>query len=367
MPPLDWRAKSSARSKRSSPSSTESPGEPDEPDPPKPPTEDPTAAWLMTMVKTMREQGARAAQAIGVSPSTLRRWRARDASGEPVSRRRGGRRKPVTVETSTAVRSLVRTLHGLVGASSLSHSVAGVSRRQAQEIKQHELRAMEQERRDGCSHVEVTEPGIMRGFDAMHMTVNDQRRFLLVAADASVPYRTSAAIASTYDGTSVAAALADDFGRHGAPLVCRLDRASCHQTAEVVSVLAAFGVLALHGPPHHPCFYGQLERQNREHRAWLAGAEYADEDHLADVRDQMLHALNAKWARRTLCWRTSASVWEARRPVSDNRVELREEVEARAAHLRTEHVEATLAWRLAIERALVRRGHLTINTAADAT
>lgn len=28
-----------------------------------------------------------------------------------------------------------------------------------------------------------------------------------------------------------------------------------------------YAVLVLHGPPHHPRFYGQLERQNREHRA----------------------------------------------------------------------------------------------------
>src|SRR5262249_20196448 len=56
----------------------------------------------------------------------------------------------------------------------------------------------------------------------------------------------------------------------GAPLVCRLDRARQHHTAAVLAALRRHGVLILHGPPHCPRYYGPLERQNREHRQWLA-------------------------------------------------------------------------------------------------
>ena len=72
-----------------------------------------------------------------------------------------------------------------------------------------------------------------------------------------------------YVAESVAAALELDIVNHGAPVAYRLDRARCHDTPVVRQVLDRQSILALHGPAHHPGYYGQLERQNREHRAWL--------------------------------------------------------------------------------------------------
>ena len=68
----------------------------------------------------------------------------------------------------------------------------------------------------------------------------------------------------------MARALQAYLERNGAPLVYRLDRAMAHDAAAARAVLDAHQVLVLHGPPRDPCYYGQLERQNREHRAWLA-------------------------------------------------------------------------------------------------
>lgn len=51
----------------------------------------------------------------------------------------------------------VRSTHGLVGAKSLSHGIAGVSRRAAADIKAQTLTAMERERRarrPGVPHYE---------------------------------------------------------------------------------------------------------------------------------------------------------------------------------------------------------------------
>jgi len=50
----------------------------------------------------------------------------------------------------------------------------------------------------------------------------------------------------------------------------RMDRASSHDTFAVHEVLREHEVLLLHGPPRYPQYYGQHERQNREHQAWLA-------------------------------------------------------------------------------------------------
>lgn len=72
---------------------------------------------------------ATAARALGVEAKTVRRWIERLANGEPLLRRRGGVRKPGPPAGQARVRELVRTLHGLIGAEALAHSVAGVSRR----------------------------------------------------------------------------------------------------------------------------------------------------------------------------------------------------------------------------------------------
>lgn len=113
----------------------------------------------------------------------------------------------------------------------------------------------------------VVAPGIIRGFDAMHVASADGKTYWLVAADAAIPYRTSIATVPVYDAEHVIAALAADFERHGPPHVLRLDRIACQRTPEVHELLIRYQVLALHGPPRHPYYYGQLERQNREHRA----------------------------------------------------------------------------------------------------
>ena len=84
------------------------------------------------------------------------------------------------------VREIVRATHGLVGAQSLSKR-CGIPRRAAAAIKKRELRELEYERKARCGTVSVLAPGIVRGFDAMHVACVEGKRFWLVAADATVP------------------------------------------------------------------------------------------------------------------------------------------------------------------------------------
>ena len=102
--------------------------------------------------------------------------------------------------------------------------------------------------------------------------------FALNAADACVPYRTSCAHVGAYDAEHVARVLDADFRQHGAPLVLRDDCARCHTAPAVMSVLDAHGVALLQGPPYYAPYYGQLERQNREHRDWLAWLKHTSDD-----------------------------------------------------------------------------------------
>lgn len=331
-------------------------GEGDEPDP---------AQEIVMRVEAERELRAAglpvalSCAVVGASPATMRRWRRRSLG--PVERPAGDAGR-LRADVRAAVEALVRALKGLIGADAIRRAVPGVSRRQAAAVKHETLAAMERERKADLDRVVVTTPGIVRGFDAMHVATEEGDRYALVAGDAAVPYRTTAAAVERYDGRSVAEVLERDFAEHGAPLVLRADRARCHTVPDVLDVLREHSVLLLQGPPRHPGYYGQLERQNREHRAWLAMSgrlEAADLDRLCE---EMLLALNAAWPRRSLTWRTSEEAWQSRPGIEVDRAALSEEVQDRAARIRRQAegraAVAAMAERLAIESALTKLGYL---------
>lgn len=316
-------------------------------------------------VSEMREAGLPerlAAAIVGASVATLRRWRRRLVEARPRQRPE----HPVPEALREPTEKLLRDLRGLIGAEALRHAVPGISRRQAAAVKRDTLAAMERERVAQARRVEITVPGVVRGFDAMHVTTTAGVRYPLIAGDAAVPYRTSVHVAERYDARAVRAALERDFAAHGAPLVLRLDRWRAHDAPEVADWLKQHGVLVLHGPPHHPRYYGQLERQNREHRAWLDAGPAIRPEELDQACLAMIGALNCEWPRHTLTWRTSAQAWAARPGIDEDRDALRDEVQDRAARIRRQAggcgATAAMAERLAIEAALINRGYLRLET-----
>lgn len=347
LPPSSSRA-SSARSKK----------------PPKPPKNDdePERATLssilrpiLTRLETTCDGVARAARAIGIDRKTLRRWLERLSLGEPLFKRRGGTMKPGTPEQEMRVREHVTSLRGMVGAESLARSVTGVSRRRAALLKCVVNTEQERARKQKCARVQITTPGVIRGFDAMHLT----HGYALVATDACVPMRTTVCKVEVYDAANVAAVLDQDFCEHGAPLVLREDRARCHTSPRVMSVLERHRVVLLQGPPYHAQYYGQLERQNLEHRRywdWPGDTGLVDDDALAEMKT----ALNALWRRPTLGWCTASELWNARPNLDEDRDAFRYDVHQRAARLRAHNVDDQLAMRLAIEQALTAKGYLRV-------
>ena len=307
-------------------------------------------------VKIMREQGAPAklcAAALAVSLSTIRR--------SMIIAPALTKATPVPNPTACQrVRSVVRATHGLVGAANLGR-MAGLPRRTCAAIKRRELRELELERKARCATVTIAAPGIIRGFDAMHVASTDGKAYWLVAADAAVPYRTSIVTVTDYDAEHVIAALQADFETYGPPLILRLDRIACQRTEEVLAMLARYEVLPLHGPPRHPYYYGQLERQNREHREWYAMLGAVTPAELSAAGEAMRTSLNALWSRPTLDGWTAEQAWRARKPIQIDRQELRRDVERCAFGLVTSGVERLRAQRIATERALIERELLTIN------
>jgi hypothetical protein len=267
----------------------------------------------------------------------------------------------VPPQAAAHVQHIVRRLHGQVGAESLRRS-AGISRRQAARLKAETLTRMERERKAALTHVIVTAPGLLRGMDAMYFHCAEGLLYALFCADGAVPYRTSVTTGDRYDAELVAATLRADIEKHGAPLVYRFDRAAVHDAPAARAVLDEHQVLVLHGPPYYPRFYGQHERQNREHRAWADTLRRLSREDVDGCLAQMLEGVNELWKRRTLGWNTAAQVWSQRPRLVIDRRALREEVMERTARiaraLECRGKPADLAERLAIERTLELRGYL---------
>jgi len=208
-----------------------------------------------------------AAALVGVSAATARRWRACIRGHQVLCGKRGpGGPRELSEAKCNELAVVVRDLRGLCGARALACS-AGVSRRQAARVKREVMTELERERIAGCSRVLVHEPGVLRNLDQLYIGRRPAQQVALIASDAAVPYRTSARLVPCYSASEVARVLVEDFERHGPPLAMRMDRASQHDAGPVRELLRKHEVLMLHGPARYPQYYGQHERQNREHQA----------------------------------------------------------------------------------------------------
>src|SRR6266852_2496095 len=226
---------------------------------------------------------ALAAALVGVSAATARRWRACLRGDGVLCRSRGpGPGRDLSDGKRARLTEAVQELRGLCGASALARAV-GVSRRQAARVKSEVMTQLERERIGGCARVLVPEPDVLRSLDQLYIGQRPAQRIALVASDAAVPYRTSARLLPSYTAGEVARLLAEDSERHGPPLAMRMDRAWQHDAAPVRELLDKHEVLMLHGPARYPQYYSQHERQNREHRAWLAHSEGVDDAELQEM------------------------------------------------------------------------------------
>ena len=356
---LHGRIRPSARAVRPKKKAKGAPGEnkPDEPDAKR--------REILQRVLAMRRLGLEAklaARVAGVHEATLRRWRVREAHGEPLVRRAHPRVCAPPAQAAERASELVRSLKGQVGAEALRQSVPGLSRRQAAWVKDETLTAMERERKGALTRIRITTPQVVRGFDGMHLKASGTSLHALFSADAAVPYRTSVTVGPRYDAKLVEQALSLDIRLNGAPLVYRMDRARCHDAPALRELLASHKILVLHGPPRCPRFYGQLERQNREHRAWDEEIALLEPQEIQARLEEMLEAVNKLWRRRTLSWQSAYEAWSARPDLKIDRRALHEEVSERAARIarQLEHrgKPADLAERFAIEQALESRRYL---------
>ena len=152
----------------------------------------------------------------------------------------------------------------MAGGETLSKRIPEVSRRQAQAIRANMARRKERERKRAALRLTVHLPGVLRGFDALHLV---QRKSLaLVAQDRCTRLFTSLTESKSYATANVIDALKRDWKRAGPPWAVVLDNASSHRTEPVAELACEYGVQLVFSPPRYPGFNGGLERGNRDYR-----------------------------------------------------------------------------------------------------
>ena len=358
----DWaRGKIGARARRAKPQKTKAPtNDPEEPD-------GGIARVIWREACRQVSQGAtwmEAARMLGCSSATLRRWKHRAECDCLLRQRPGpGSRALPSPQQQCLADDLVRALDGQIGAAALSKSIQGLSRREASKLKQRTLATMESERKASASRIIVTKPDVIRGFDPVFAEAAEGRRYLMPVADAAVPKRTTVDVKERYDADAVYEVLKKDIEEHGPPLVYRMDRARQHDHPKVRALLDAHGVLVLHGPPHYPQYYGQLERQNREHRVVLDAMGPVTTSLMTELSRAKIHAIDSRWPRRALGWRTAHQIWQTRTALQVDRQALRQDVQRMTEKIQSKQgcrgFPADMAERLAIEAALTKRGLLS--------
>jgi hypothetical protein len=127
-------------------------------------------------------------------------------------------------------------------------------------------------------------------------------------------------------------------------------------------------VLPLCGPARYPCFYGQMERMNLEHREWMSLGPELTYGNIGKELNEMCRVLNTVTIRPILEYRSAAAVWADRVSPSIDRRELLSEVydvaTDRYEELGQGKGNELNAWRYAAESALTRRGLMSIETGA---
>jgi hypothetical protein len=333
----DWaRGKIGARARRAKAQKTRTPtNDPEEPD-------GGVARVIWEEACRQVSQGAKwmeAARMLGRSSATLRRWKHRAQRHCLLRQRPGpGSQALPSPQQQCLADDLVRALDGQIGAAALSKGVPGLSRRDASRLKQQTLTRMEAERKTSACHVIVMKPDVIRGFDPVFAEAAEGRRYLMPVADAAVPKRTTVDVKERYDAEAVYEVLKKDIEEHGPPLVYRMDRARQHDHPKVRALLDEHGILVLHGPPHYPQYYGQLERQNREHRAVLNALGPVTTPVMLALSRERISAIDRRWPRRALGWRTAHEIWQSRTALQVDREELRQDVQRITAKIQSKQV-----------------------------
>jgi len=318
--------------------------------------------------------------ALAAAPySTVMRWQARVARGEPATRRRGP--KKVQFDFSALeeqVRSLPHGQRRTAGFGQLYEQCReAVSRRALGRMVAAARLEWRRQRRHGLRRVKWREPGLAWSMDDAFLGRDGQGRktwFHLVQDLASQHKFRELIVGDQPGGDEVARHPRRLFDRYGAPLILKEDNGKNLNAAAVKRVLDEYGVIRLTSPPYYPPYNGAVEHGIGEVksavRERLADRQPVPRQHLAAYGEAAVNDVNHK-ERRQLQQQTSCQAFGNRRKrvtfTRRKRKEIHREIIAvMAAELENtnDHTDAdrAAAWRVAVEAVLQRRGLISVST-----
>jgi len=314
------------------------------------------------------------AEAVGVSARTLRRWRQRERTGQPLSCAAGRPPTPVDREERQGVIRALFELGPYAGVPAIRALCAKVPYRQITQMKQRFCRVLQ--RRWGWyrKRLEWLRAGAVWALDFTQpkaKLAGGNGRLLHVRDLASgtellvVPCRGERS-------SVVCAALTVLFLALGVPLLLKMDNGGAFTAGATKTLMAERGVVPLYSPIYTPSYNGACERgggtlkRRTAHQAHLRGdpGRWIDADLVAALRQANTTA--RPWGASGP---TPAERFRARRPITDEEREAFQRTrDAEIANMMETHKEQSRRMptcsehaaieRLATQRALCEHGYL---------
>jgi len=306
---------------------------------------------------------------LGVSYSSLMRWKQRLRAGKPPVEPPGPRK--VSDFDLDGLKNEVKNLkHGRrrtadtgklyernkmnISRRELNMMIAGARKRHSQDMYQTKWH----------------HPGVMWALDGSEVLLENIRRKLHLcnAQDLCSKYKYPPLTSSRHPcGEGISGHLSKLFSEFGAPLLLKRDNGSNLNHAAVDDVLKEHMVIALNSPPYYAPYNGSIEHANGELKSYLK-----DRSHQARTMDELkllakiaAHDLNHK-SRRVLQGKNSCTVNFGHRVVRFDRRKRKEVFEC----IKNLFIEIlpklgdkgneSVAWRIAVRRWLQKNGFLTI-------
>jgi transposase len=316
------------------------------------------------------------ARHLGLSYSTLMRWKRRLSLGEPAVQKPGPKKvNPLDLD------QLRQRINDLDHGSKRSHGTGrlynafrgAISRRELNRmisIVRKETNRQQAERR---YHITWLRPNLAWAMDDCQKSkfVGKETLHLHNLSDLCSRYKFNPlASTETPCGEEVAGHLSHLFSRFGAPLFCKRDNGGNLNHGTVNEVLEQALVIPINSPPYRAPYNGAIEHTQGEFKNYLRRWEWKADTIKAFglLAETAAHALN-HLSRRCLKGRTACSVYfgdnqirypkRQRKSIYDWIRDLAAEVSIRAG----KKAISPVAWRLAAKHWLVENGLIKIQMA----
>lgn len=312
--------------------------------------------------------------AVGISRSSVTRWRNRVGGSGPLLQRPGPRK--MTTADITAVTQDVKDLghnrHRSHGTAALYQKYCGsISRRDLDEMIDTARAEANHEHRAQMRRITWNASGVAWSMDDTGYDRPDaggHTPMLHHLEDLGSKYKFPPLCGALALGEEVAGNLRHHFIVNGAPLFTKRDGGGNLNHVEVDQVLAEYAVLPLNSPFRYPPYNGAIEEAQGELKTGLknqiSGVEWRQSDNLEPYARAAVHEINHR-PRPCLGGKTACQVFFNNRVVfsKPERKAIYGWIIERRNHIINggNAVSRETAWRIAAEQWLVMNGFITIS------